>query len=177
VTGFACLLADPPWEQPLVGPFKKRRNGRRAVLPYPTLPIGSIAAMPVAKLAADDAHVWLWTTNATLRAGFEVLDAWGFKFLAPVTWVKPSGCGAWFVHRTQTLLFGYRGKLRMDARFRPTVLAGSVKPGEHSRKPPSSYELVEAVSPGPRLELFARSHRAGWSVWGNEVESDIELRV
>ncbi|MBI3464112.1 MAG: hypothetical protein HY000_13805 [Planctomycetes bacterium] len=106
------------------------------------------------------------------------MAAWGFKFLAPVTWVKPSGVGAWFVHRTQTLLFGYRGRLRMRSRYRPTVLFAGC-PTKHSRKPEESYRLIETVSDGPRLELFARPwtplwpKRIGWDVWGEEVESDV----
>jgi len=155
--------------------------GRR--LPYGTLPIEAIKVMPVADFAAEDCHLWLWTTNEFLRAGFDVLEAWGFRYLAPVHWIKPSGVGNWFAHRSQTLLFGYRKHCRFPlARYRPNIIETST-PREHSAKPDQAYAYIESISPGPRLELFARPRtplfpkRAGWDVWGNEVESDIKLVV
>lgn len=134
--------------------------------------IEEILQLPVGDLAGEGAHLWLWTTNQHLRAGFEVLDAWGFKYLAPIHWIKPSGQGNWFIHRTQTILFGYRGTCRFPAaRYRPNIIATG-NPVRHSQKPVEVYELIESVSPAPRIELFARQRRAGWHCWGNEVESD-----
>lgn len=135
--------------------------------------VDDIRRMSVGSLAADGAHLWLWTTNQFLHEGFHCLDAWGFKYLAPITWVKPSGCGNWFVSRTQTILFGYKGKCEFSrGRYEPTVLFSSC-PRRHSAKPEESYQLIEKVSDEPRVELFARHCRDGWDVWGNEVESTI----
>lgn len=131
--------------------------------------IEQIKALPVADLAEPDAHLWLWTTNQFLCAGFEVMEAWGFKYLAPITWVKPSGVGNYFVHRTQTVLFGYRERCQFPAaRYLPTVFEAGW-PYPHSTKPEQFFDIVERVSPAPRIELFARRLRLGWDAWGDEV--------
>lgn len=173
---YKTILADPPWSERMLGKWQRRHKAPEKIV-YPTLSLDEIKSMPVDDLADEGCHLWLWTTNSHLRAGFDVMEAWGFKYLAPVTWVKPSGMGAWFVHRTQTLLFGYKGKCVFPkARYKPTVLFANVE-RQHSRKPEESYRLIESVSPAPRIELFARRPRDGWDVWGNEVESDIQLEV
>ena len=167
--GFKTIVADPPWKQ---GMSNISRNfGAAGALPYPTMTLDEIKALPVGDMAAPDTHLWLWTTNAFLEDGFAVLRAWGFKYLAPIHWVKPNGIGAWFQHRTQTILFGYRKHCRFPARrYAPNVF--SANPKRHSEKPEEAFALIETVSPGPRLELFARRPRAGWTVWGNEVEAN-----
>ena len=168
LSGFRCIVADPPWKQGMSGTWKKHSAATR--LPYPTMTLDEIKALPVAECAADGCHLWLWTTNAFLRDGFDVMESWGFKYLAPIHWVKPSGMGNWFVHRTQTILFGYRKPCRMgDGRYSPNILQTGLPP-RHSEKPEESYALIESVSPGPYLELFARRPRLNWTVWGNEVE-------
>lgn len=173
---YRTILIDPPWPERMSGHYALPRHSSGAVLPYPTLTLPEIERLPVGDLAADGAHCWLWTTNRHLEAGFRVLRAWGFTYLCPITWVKPSGLGNWFVSRTQVLLFGYRGRCRFPlARFRPNVLFAPAR--RHSQKPEASYDLIEAVSPAPRLELFARAKRPGWSAWGNEVDSDIDLVI
>lgn len=161
----------------------KRRPNRSKALPYPTMSLSEIMALSVSidPLRADDCHCWLWTTNQFIDAGFRVLEAWGFKYLAPIHWIKPSGFGAWFVSRSQTCLFGYRGRLDMREQFRPNVI--EAPSGRHSQKPEAFYELAEAVSHGPRLELFARpwkplfQNRPGWDVWGNEVRPDVVMEA
>ena len=126
-------------------------------------------------MADDGCHLWLWTTNAHLRDGFDVMDAWGFKYMTPIHWIKPSGVGAWFVNRTQTLLFGYKKPCKMGkGRYHPNILQTG-NPKRHSQKPEEFYALIEAISQGPRLELFARQEREGWDVFGNEVENSISL--
>jgi len=169
---FKTIVADPPWKYKRpTGDWSGR--GRKAVgLPYPSMTLDGIKALPVGRLAADGCHLWLWTTNAFLRQGFDVLDAWGFKYLAPVHWIKPSGMGNWFVNRTQTILFGYRKPCRMgEGRYSPNIITSSL-PRRHSEKPEEAFTLIESVSDGPRLELFARRVRPGWTCWGNEVEAN-----
>lgn len=168
---YRTILIDPPWQETMVGRFT--RHSRADRLPYKTLSADEIRRLPIPNLADANCHLWLWTTNRTLRQGFDLIDAWGFRYLCPVHWIKPSGFGAWFVHRTQTMLFAYRGKLRMDSRYRPNVLFAPSR--RHSQKPQCSYELIEAVSFPSRLEMFARNKRDGWHVWGNEVENDIAI--
>jgi len=138
--------------------------------------LDAIKALPIGDLAAPDAHLWLWTTNAFLDAAFDVVRAWGFKYLTTVTWVKPSGCGAWFASTTQHCLFGYKERCVFPGRrYAPTHFHAN--PKRHSAKPEAFYQLAEEVSAPTRLELFARSRRLGWSAWGNEVESDLEMAV
>ena len=178
--GFNTIVADPPWEYPSkMGRGRDTRPGRVVLrggdglcCPYPTMTLEQIKALPVGECAADGCHLWLWTTNAFLRQGFDVMQAWGFKYLAPVHWIKPSGIGAWFINRTQTVLFGYRKPCRMgEGRYSPNIIT-STSPRRHSEKPEEAFALIESVSDGPRLELFARRPREGWTVWGNEVEAN-----
>lgn len=172
---YNTILADPPWRQTLMGRRRRPRDPHNAQsLPYPTMTVSEIKALAIGDYATPGCHLWLWTTNQFLRQGFEVMEAWGFTYLAPITWVKPSGCGNYFVHRTQTLLFGYKEKCKFpQARYQPNVIFAGI--GNHSQKPLAAYDLIEKVSPTPRLELFARKRRIGWDVWGNEIESDIRL--
>ena len=171
---YQIIYADPPWRQGMSG--KYRNYNLKDKLDYPTMTWQEISNLNVGKIAEVGCHLWLWTTNEFLHAGFHVMDAWGFKYLAPITWVKPSGIGNWFVPRTQTLLFGYKEKCIFPlGRYKPTVLSTPSNPKRHSQKPDEFYDLIESISPTPRLELFARRKREGWDCWGNEVESDIEL--
>lgn len=178
---YKTILADPPWNEEMAGQYKSRHK-RPLSLVYPTMSIEDIKKMPVNNLAENGCHLWLWVTNSHLKEGFEVLEAWGFKYLAPITWVKPSGLGNYFIHRTQHILFGYKGKCEFPLeRYKPNVIfAPAIK---HSRKPEESYKIIESISPEPRLELFARPYSAlfpkrhGWHVWGNEVRSDISLML
>lgn len=182
---YMTILADPPWAQTLMG--RRKRGGVHPAgepateMPYDTMTLDDIKTLPVGAWADEGAHLWLWTTNEYLRAGFDVMEAWGFKYLAPVHWVKPGGIGNWFVHRTQTLLFGYKDRCRFPlARYAPNIIETG-NPAEHSAKPDATYAYIERISPGPRLEVFARPwtpmfpKRDGWDVWGNEVACDVDL--
>jgi N6-adenosine-specific RNA methylase IME4 len=183
---YKTILADPPWRYkgiPGKGKFSDgaNRDNKKLKTPYPTMTVEEICALPVGDLADDGAHLWLWTTNEHLEAGFQVMRAWGFKYLAPITWVKPGGFGCWFVHRTQTMLFGYKCRCVFNReRYKPTVLEAG-NPSEHSAKPNESYELIESISDPARVEIFARPwtpmfpRRDGWDVWGNEVPQDVAL--
>jgi N6-adenosine-specific RNA methylase IME4 len=136
-----------------------------------------IKNMPVGQLAEDDAHLWLWVTNATLRDGYDVAEAWGFTVRSPLTWVKfRLGLGNYLRNATEHLLFATRGRAPVNFRSQPTWINAPVQ--DHSHKPEEQYALIERVSPGPYLELFARRRppsRADWSAWGNEIDSDIRL--
>lgn len=173
---FNCILADPPWQMKMAGKRRRAKEGVRPTeLPYPTMTVEEISSLNISDLATDECHIWLWTTNSHLEQGFKVLDSWGFKYLAPIHWIKPSGTGNWFIHRTQTVLFGYKNKCRFELeRYRPNILATG-DPVRHSQKPNEFYTLIESISLPPRLELFARAERTGWSSWGNEVPSHIPV--
>lgn len=165
--GFATILVDPPW--PL-------QSGEKH---YRTMSLARIKALPVGALAARDAHLWLWTTNALLPTAYEVAEAWGFTVRSPLTWVKfRLGLGGRYQLRnaTEQLLFCTRGKAPLGSRSQPTWFNAPVT--EHSRKPAEQFAIIERVSPGPYLELFARRRPESnqpWAVWGDQVDSDIRI--
>ena len=165
--GFATILVDPPW--PLQGGEKH----------YRTMSLARIKALPVGQLAACDAHLWLWTTNALLPKAYEVAAAWGFTVRSPLTWVKfRLGLGGRYQLRnaTEQLLFCTRGRAPLGSRSQPTWFNAPVQ--EHSRKPAEQFAIIERVSPGPYLELFARRRPESnqpWAVWGDQVASDIRI--
>ena len=165
--GFATILVDPPW--PL-------QSGEKH---YRTMSLARIKALPVGRLAARDAHLWLWTTNALLPKAYEVAEAWGFTVRSPLTWVKfRLGLGGRYQLRnaTEQLLFCTRGRAPLGSRSQPTWFNAPVT--EHSRKPAEQFAIIERVSPGPYLELFARRRPESnqpWALWGDQVDSDIRI--
>jgi len=167
---FRTILADPPWDI-------QQKGERGAEQHYPLMTLDRIKAMPVSQLAAEDAHLWLWVTNATLRDGYDVAEAWGFTVRSPLTWVKfRLGLGNYLRNATEHLLFATRGRAPVNFRSQPTWVNAPVQ--DHSHKPEEQYALIERVSSGPYLELFARrrpASTADWSVWGNEVRADISV--
>ena len=169
---YSTIVVDPPWEQKNMAKWKRRPNTAE-LLPYKTMSITEIENLPLQKLADNNCHLWIWTTNQFMPDAINLCKQWGFKYLSTITWVKPSGVGAWFVNRTQHLIFGYKGKLKMNKRYLPTVYFDT--PKRHSEKPESFYELFESVSSENRLEMFARREREGWDVFGNEVSNSIDL--
>jgi N6-adenosine-specific RNA methylase IME4 len=166
---YATLLADPPWD------IWQRTGGYiGADRHYDLLPVSDIAALPVHRLAAPDAHLWLWVTNASLWAGKHVMESWGFSYRSILTWIKPKfGLGCYLRNQTEHLLFGIRGRAPIQFHSQGSWLHAPVQ--DHSHKPEEQYAVIERCSPGPYLELFGRRRRAGWHVWGNEVDSDVDL--
>lgn len=174
---FGTILADPPWQfqnrTGKVAPEHKRLNR------YPTMSLGEICDLPVADIAADPAHLYLWVPNALLPDGLKVMEAWGFRYVSNIVWHKVRkdggsdgrGVGFYFRNVTELLLFGVRGtNARTLAPGRSQVNMIQSRKREHSRKPDEQYEIIESCSFKPRLEMFARGARAKWTVWGNQAE-------
>lgn len=129
------------------------------------------------RYAAKHSHLYLWVTNNYLEAGLAVMRACGFRYVTTITWFKDKvGLGQYYRGVTEHCLFGIRG--RPGYRYRPDGRRAQGKTGfiakrtVHSRKPDQVHEWAELVSPGPRLELFARQSRPGWAVWGNEINKE-----
>jgi len=174
---FGTVLADPPWQftnrTGKMAPEHKRLNR------YPTMALEEICALPVPRCVQENAHLYLWIPNALLPEGLEVLRSWGFAYKTNIVWHKvrkdggPDGRGVGFYFRntTELVLFGVRGMLRTLAPGRRQVNILKTQKQEHSRKPGELYDIIEACSPGPYLELFARGGRPGWEVWGNQAET------
>jgi N6-adenosine-specific RNA methylase IME4 len=173
---FASILADPPWQ--FVNRTGKIAPEHGRLTRYPTLTVDEIAALPVEKVAAPTAHLYLWCPNALLPDGLAVLKAWGFAYKANIVWHKVRkdggsdgrGVGFYFRNVTELLLFGVRGKnARTLAPGRRQVNLLATRKREHSRKPDEQYAIIEACSRGPFLELFARGTRRGWITWGDQA--------
>ncbi len=172
---FPTILADPPWRfQNRTG---KMAPEHRRLHRYQTMTFAEIGALPIASLAADNAHLYLWVPNALLPEGLEIMHKWGFKYKTNVIWYKtrkdggPDGRGVGFYFRnvTEMLLMGIRGHMRTLAPGRRQVNLIPVMKQKHSRKPDHFYDLIERCSPGPHLELFARYRRDGWEQWGDQL--------
>ena len=173
---FGTVLADPPWR------FDNRTGKvapeHRRLSRYDTLSFGEIADLPVKDCLLDAAHCYLWVPNALLPHGLDVLRAWGFEYKTNIVWHKirkdggsdGRGVGFYFRNVTELVLFGIRGKgARTLAPGRRQVNLMASRKREHSRKPDEQYDLIEACSWGPYLELFGRGKREGWTVWGRQA--------
>ncbi|WP_295992787.1 MT-A70 family methyltransferase [uncultured Alistipes sp.] len=178
---YKTIYADPPWQfqnrTGKVAPEHKRLSR------YGTMTLEEIKCLPVADVAGDKSHLYLWVPNALLPEGLAVMKAWGFEYKTNIIWEKirkdgkPDGRGVGFYFRnvTEILLFGIKGDKNrtLDAGRSQVNLIRSMK-REHSRKPDEFISLIESCSPGPYLELFARGRREGWDLWGNQATEDYE---
>lgn len=190
-TKYRTIVADPPWpydnvDGPRAAP-EHRPNSWNTVAGsvssanrYGAMSIKELCLLPIRPIVAENAHIYLWTTNSFLVEAHEVMRAWGFVPKTLITWgkMKPDGtpsmkAGYYYRGATEHVLFGVRGKLRLSGLPRATL---TLSPRlSHSVKPEWFYEMVKEQSPGPYLELFARSKKEGWDAWGNEVQSSISL--
>jgi N6-adenosine-specific RNA methylase IME4 len=164
---FGAIYADPPWLYDNQG--TRAATGKH----YRGLTVEQLCELPVAKLAAADAHLHLWTTNGFLEESFGLMETWGFTFKSSFVWVKPQmGLGNYWRNSHELLLTGMRGKAR---RFRDKSLRSWLEADrdQHSGKPEEVRGFIERASPGPRLELFGREQADGWTVWGNQVRRDL----
>lgn len=185
---YRTIVADPPWyvkAGPASGDYTVV-DGRQVWnlsqtksrdLAYPFMTFSEIKALPVADLAEDDAHLYLWTTNGWLPRAFEIITAWGFTYSTTLVWAKTpfggGGLGGCWRITTEFLLFARRGVLAATGQQIGTWWHEK-RPYEggyprHSAKPPSFQDRIEQVSPGPYLELFARRQRLGWDTWGDQA--------
>lgn len=157
--------------------------GRSAEAHYPTMRLEDIKALPVAELADKDCALFLWITFPMLREAWSVMEAWGFAFkTVAFVWIKLNrradtlftGMGHWTRANAEICLLATRGSPKRQAKNVHQVIVSHVE--EHSRKPEEARRRIEALMGDvPRVELFARQRPEGWDVWGNEVDSDVEL--
>jgi N6-adenosine-specific RNA methylase IME4 len=167
---FACLLMDPPWMERGGGRIKRGADRHYPLVKTADLP-GVIWGSGVFR-PAEHAHLWMWATANHLADALWLIDALGFRYTTHACWFKTGamGLGQYFRMQHELLLFATRGRgyaVRTDARNLPSVIVAPR--GRHSEKPVEAYQLIEARSHGPRVELFARRARPGWTVWGNEA--------
>ncbi len=174
---YATLVVDPPWAYKNArGTQTRSRRGRSQVTAagnYSTMTMQQIAALDAGELAAEHAHLYLWVTTPLLYSGVDLIaEAWGFRPVTTLTWVKTGAPGMGFSFRghTEHVLFAVRGHLPIPPNKRESNVITSQRRG-HSEKPQAFFDLVERVSPGPYCELFARAPRLGWDSWGYGYET------
>lgn len=175
---YSTIVADPPWHYDArpVGGATPGSMGTAKPFPYSTMTIAEICDLPVADLAGTDAVLWLWTTNKWLRESFSVVDAWGFSYRQTLVWGKnnPMPVGSVAPSAAEFLLVAKRGKPHTEWVWPSSVIV-TPRPSAraHSVKPDCFRDYIEASSPGPYVELFARAPRLGWDSWGKGYESEV----
>lgn len=179
---YRSIVVDPPWRYG----DKLPGGGRGAAKHYETMTVDEVAQLPVPDLADTDAHLYIWTTNAFMLDALVLTRRWGFSFKTIVTWVKTKkaavaipdamderdvamGMGHYFRGATEHVVFATRGRLPAGSHSLKTVFFAPRL--EHSRKPDVFYDMAAQMTPGPRLDMFARSSHSGYEAWGNEVQS------
>lgn len=182
-SAFRTIVADPPWDVKAGPRSLHNPNEKSRPLEYPTMTVEQIASLKVP--AADDAHLYIWTINAYVEETYAIARAWGFEPSTLLTWLKQPkgrGLGGTFSVCTEFVLFARKGSLAAKQRCERNWWAwprqctgGWFADKPHSSKPEEFQTVVESVSPGPYLELFARRKRHGWASWGNEIANDVEM--
>lgn len=172
---YGTILIDPPWK------FKnstgKMAPEHKRLRRYSTMTFDEIASLPINQISEDKSHLYLWCPNAILPEALQIMKKWGFTYKTNIIWYKirkdggPDGRGVGFYFRnvTEILLFGVKGKLRTlnPARRQVNIISGRKR--EHSRKPDEMYSIIESCSPGPYIELFARTSVPNWMQVGDEI--------
>lgn len=186
---YSTVVVDPPWSydswpdestspKAASKSFRVAAPGVRAKrrpIAYPTMTVAEITSLVIP--ATTNAHLYLWTTNRYLRDAYAVVDAWGFRFGQLLVWCKEPrgiGPGGAFAQNAEFVLFCRKGSPGQLRRL-DSVWYRWPRSNTHSRKPEAFLDLVETVSPGPYLEMFARRNRLGWDTWGNEALEHVEM--
>jgi len=169
--GYKCIVADPPW-QPTMAIINSPASGIGASKASPQRHYKTMTVEEIEKISvpsADKCHLWLWVLSQHIDWGYRVSRAWGFEPLQTITWCKPGMGVGRFQCNTEHILVCRKGTRHGNAFGMTNGTWFNWPRGKHSEKPDEFYDLVESVSPGPRIDVFARRQREGWMVWGNEV--------
>ena len=164
---YDIIVVDPPWP---IKKIKRKSRPNQVKMDYSVMSIEEIANLQISNLAADNSWCFLWSIQKFLPTSFDILHNWGFKYQRTLTWDKQNGmCLFGFHHRTEFVLVGYKGKVKMYPKQKamPTIFAESSW-GKHSVKPACFYDMVSKFG-DRRIDIFARKEREGWDVWGDEI--------
>ena len=177
---YNIIYADPPWSYRA---WSSKEKGRSAESHYPTMSIEDIKALPVSQLAAKDCILFLWITFPLLQEAWSIMEAWGFTYkTVAFVWVKQCrksenlflGMGYWTRSNAEICLLATKGSPKRVSKNVKQIIISHLE--EHSKKPDAARDrIVDLAGDLPRIELFARQTTPGWDVWGNEVDSTIEL--
>ncbi len=163
---YQIIYADPPWP---IKKIQRKVRPNQIEMDYPVMPVEQIRALPISTISEDNSVLFLWTIQKFLPIAFSIIDSWGFRYQRVITWDKQNGmCLFGFHHRTEFLLFGYKGKINMYPKRRAFPTLVQAKSERHSAKPHVFRQLIEPFGI-TRIELFARERVEGWDAWGNEV--------
>lgn len=165
---YQVLYIDPPWDVKAGPEWGSNEESRDLI--YPTMTLDEITNLPIDSLADTNAHLYIWTINKYIPETYQIIASWGFQPSCLLTWCKPPhgiGLGGTYIQTTEHLLFCRRGTLEALKRIDSSWF--SYPRGAHSVKPEAFRKMIEEVSPGNRIEIFARKQSHGWDVWGNEV--------
>lgn len=164
---FQTVVIDPPWDWGDEGDVNQLG---RAKPDYHTMPINEIEKLPIAKIADDNCHLYLWVTNRSLPKAFRLIDAWGFRYITCITWVKPNyGMGNYFRGSTEQVLFCVKGSQPIKRHDVGTHFEAP-RGNKHSSKPDEFYKLVESCSYAPFIDIFGRKERDGWTTYGEDYD-------
>lgn len=174
---YSIIYADPPWR------YDMKKGQGVAENHYSTMGIKEICGLPVQEICAKDCALFLWVTFPQLPEAFKVIKAWGFCYkTVAFVWIKQNksgrgyffGLGYWTRSNAEICLLAVRGKPKRVSKKVFQLIVSPLQ--EHSRKPAEARErIVELMGNLPRIELFARQQSPGWDVWGNEVESSLDM--
>lgn len=188
---FVCNMMDPPWWETGGGKIKRGADRHYPLIKTKDMP--QVIYDSGVWNPATSAHLWMWVTNNFLEDGLWLMKRLGFRYITNSAWIKlrnrtiadlglttvsstlqiarfalQIGLGQYLRGSHELLLFGVKGNTMKPAKAPPSVFFA--ERGEHSEKPAASYEIIENITPGPRVELFARSNRLTWTSWGNEIQ-------
>jgi N6-adenosine-specific RNA methylase IME4 len=173
---FGTIYADPPWR--FTNRTGKMAPEHKRLRRYPTMSFEEIGELPISRIARPQSHLYLWVPNALIAEGLEVMRRWGFQYKTNIIWYKVRkdggpdrrGVGFYFRNVTEVCLFGVRGtniRTNQPGRTQPNIIVS--QKSIHSKKPAEMYDIIESCSNGPYIELFSRTQREGWTMWGNQA--------
>lgn len=174
---YRVIYADPPWDYGLMKPRKQKHRGGNPQSHYRTMSLSEVMNLPIGQICEDTSCLFLWVTNPKIQDGLRVMAEWGFRYQTIITWIKitrngeisRNGLGFYFRGATEHLLFGTRGNFKIPTSKRlPNVILA--ERGKHSSKPHKTYELIEGITEGKRIELFARQKVEGWDSVGFDID-------
>lgn len=167
---YKTILADPPWNI-------HQKGKRGAAMHYELMPLERIKTMPVQDLAEENAHLFLWTPNNIIPEALQVVKAWGFTYRNMLVWGKPKlGLGIYVRTSHESLIFATRGKAPVKFHAQPSFMFCAQQ--DHSHKPEEQFAIIERLSDGPYLELFARRRQSErWDIWGQEAPGGSDIMI
>lgn len=182
---YKTIVIDPPWAGPGETPAfdsENKATGKKmklSLIPYSTMTGIQVASLRVSEQAADDAQLWIWCCSRSVGDAVLLAQLWSFKYRALFVWDKQRiGLGRHARGQCEFLLWAARRGARLvDPKQCPRQIQQWPKPNRHSEKPAEAYQFIRSLSDAPRLDIFARQHRPGFTAWGNQVPEDLEAKA